>query len=818
MGKVNFKNISLILVCVMTFYLSAEIIEDHEIQLIYDLLKKNDFDSTSVNFLKDWSSSTKFKIPVVVDIINHPLQFPDFVSQQEKSIATKDIELMSGEISRILYDSKTDLTYIYNPYNDIVINDTKDIFSYVKLSWKTISALFQAAFSELSRDEVEKLIHLAYVIPMENQDETSYKAFFKEMELPEFDLEIEDYFEIIEKVDFIKMSDAFRISEIYFNDLVLKLQDFKFSNDKIITQESEFGTLCIGTTQADIYNDAYQFILDPGGNDQYLSDLHGDRKNPLLWTIDLAGDDFYFNKHISGLFNAFWGIALHLDVSGDDVYKGGDHSLSASWGCCSITDLSGDDIYETGLHSLGAASFGIALLLDEAGDDIYSVTEFGQGYAGTLALGLLADYAGNDLYYAGGKYLHKPLAPLDYRSMSQGFGYGVRPDLAGGIGILYDGSGNDRYNGGVYSQAVAYWYALGIIIDNAGNDFYTAVYYPQGSGIHLAGGFLYDQQGEDHYYSKHGPGQGAGHDYAVGFLVDRAGNDSYSVEGGNGLGLTNSVGVFLDVSGNDRYERNNASSYGFANKTRDSGGLGIFLDTGGEDYYAGSSSSNDSSWVNGTYGFGLDTLLVEAQETVKEMAQEEAAKIDSLAAIADIFAIASQWGVGSAAERVKKAGMILIKREEEAAEYIFNTQMDTKSGLVYRALKNFVKGSSTFHDYIPGLLADQDSLCVKNTMSLIGDLEDSTYVDTLKRFVDLNLYLNTALSALGRIKSDKSTLVLKDFRFNKSEKVRVITARGLKNIGSKYSNDLLLEMAYDSSFLIQTMIRFLKEEIADNGS
>ncbi len=800
--------------------LKTEVLENYEKQIIFDLLERNDFDSNSVNFLKDWSSTTRFKLPVVVDIINNPLQFPEFVSSQEELIKTKDIQLIIEEFSRILYDyeNESDLTANFNPdfldlYEEIEIQKNDDIFDYVIFSWGTVKTYLQEAVANLTDSEMDKLTYLAYAIPMEEMDTASYEEYFLKYDINEYELEIEDYFEIIEKVDFTKIGYAFWLSQHLLENLISKLKDFNFKNKKLITKESEFGTLCIGTKNTDVYDKEYQFILDPGGDDLYSGRLNSDRNNNLFWTIDLNGNDYYSNDEISGLLNAVWGIAQHFDLAGDDVYYGGDHSLSASFGCSSISDLAGNDIYEAGLHSLGAASFGISILNDEAGNDLYSITEFGEGYAGTLAIGLLADHAGNDLYYAGGKYLHEPLAPLDYRSMAQGFGYGVRPDLAGGIGILYDNSGNDRYNGGVYAQAVAYWYALGIIIDKEGNDFYTAVYYPQGSGIHLAGGFLYDQSGEDHYYSKHGPGQGAGHDYAVGFLVDRAGNDSYSVEGGNGLGLTNSVGVFLDVSGDDRYERRNSSSYGYANQARDSGGLGIFLDTGGEDSYPDTTRSNDSNWVKGTYGLGLDTLLVEEQKTVEKMAEEEAAGIDSLAEISVIFSIASQWGVGSAAKRVEIAGDILLDRENEAADYIFSTQMATKSGLVYRALEKFVKGSETFHNYIPDLLQHEDSLCVKNTMSLIGDLGDSTYIDTLYKFVKAELYLKTALSALGRIKSDKSAEILKDFRFADSEKIRVITARGLKKIGSDYSNELLFEMEDDPSFLIQTMIRLFKNKL-----
>lgn len=814
MQIITLRKFLFIILCFVNCFLFSEVINKTEQDLIFDLLKKNDFDSTSVNFLKDWSSDTKFKIPVVVDVINNPLQFVDFVSRMEELIKSKDSQKMNSEFSHILFDEDPEFQDFLNNKSDIPITHPYDVFDYVINAWEVAEQLFKNSFSDLSEEELSKLIYFSYMIPMEDQDSDKYDEFFLEYELDQYDLEMEDYVAIIEKVDFRKMMNAAEFFSQSFDELVLKVQTLEFTNVELMKMDTRFGTLCIGTCGDDSYDDDFSFILDPGGNDKYSGRLSGDWSNHFLWTIDLAGDDLYQNDQISSLFSAVWGMAIHLDLQGNDIYRGGDHALSAFFGYNRFTDISGDDIYVAGLHSLGAATCGITILTDETGSDIYSVSELGEGYAGTLAIGLLIDHEGNDLYYAGGKYLHAPLAPLDYRSLSQGFGYGIRPDMAGGIGILFDGTGNDRYNGAVYSQAVAYWYALGILIDNEGNDFYSSVYYPQGSGIHLAGGFLLDRAGEDHYYSKHGPGQGAGHDYAVGFLVDRGGDDSYSIEGGNGLGLTNSVGIFLDVSGNDSYERNNSNNYGHANEARGSGGLGIFLDTGGEDSYANQDCSNDTAWVSGTYGLGIDTLLVNQIEIVEKMAEAEAAQIDSLAEIAEIFSIASQWGVGSAAKRVEMAGEILIKRKTEAAEYIFSTQMGTKSALVYRALANFIEKSTTFQEFIPELLQHQDSLWVKNTISLIGEMNDSTYVDTLKSFVEKKKYLKTTLSALGNIKSNKSVDILNNFIKDDSEKIRVIVARGLKNIDTDYSRALLNEMENDPSFLIQTMIRLLKEKNA----
>ncbi len=495
--------------------------------------------------------------------------------------------------------------------------------------------------------------------------------------------------------------------------------------------------------------------------------------------LDLAGNDFYSSDEISGLFAAVGGMSINFDAEGDDIYEGDDISFASLFGYQLSWDTKGDDFYKAGLYSLAAGTFGISTLLDSCGNDIYSVTELGEGFGGTLGAGLLLDYCGADNYLAGGKYLHDPLAPHDYRTLAQGFGFGVRPYLGGGIGVLQDNSGNDSFQGGVYAQGVGYWYALGILIDGSGNDFYDAVYYPQGSGIHLAGGFLLDREGEDHYYSKHGPGQGAAHDYGVGFLVDRHGDDRYSVEGGNGLGLTNSVGIFLDAEGDDLYQ-SPTSQYGSGREARHSGSLGLFLDTGGSDIYPHERCKDDTFWTYGKFGFGFDTLMVaEGKTDIEKESEEKEKEIDSLATTEELFDIAAEWQVGNNKKRVEKAREFLLNREKETAEFIYNERLDTKSGLVFRAIKNFVENSDAYDPFIWRGLEHEDSLCVKNTMAIIGMTKDTVYIDTLHSFVQKEKYLETVLSTLGELHSDKSTEILKNFIEHHSEKIRVITARAL---------------------------------------
>ena len=813
--------LTILLISWMTIY--AEVITIEEKQLFNQMLQKNELDSTSLNFLKDWASDTQFKLPIILDILSQPMKFPSFVDNIETTIENQNPGDILTKFSDILFTnsikmnlSDNENTYICDIFKEYFMMEVKkprDIFSYVSYVWETADLHYRKAWESITFDEKTQLEYLSLTLWQEEQDSLKYKKYYNENEIIEYpDLEIDDLIPVLKKIDFQSFMKSALIFQTGLDVLKRNINYKEFKWKKKLEINTRWGRFCIGTDKDDKYNQSYSFVLDPGGNDTYRMAIQTDLNKPYYWIVDLSGDDHYVNHKIGGLFRVIFGMGAHLDIDGDDVYQGGDFCLSSFFGYHLGRDMNGNDIYSGGMHSLGASTFGISILLDEAGNDVYSVTEFGEGFGGTLGAGLLIDIIGNDLYYAGGKYLHDPLAPFDYRTLSQGFGFGVRPVMGGGIGIIYDGEGNDYYNGGVYAQAVAYWYALGIIIDRKGNDFYTAVYYPQGSGIHLAGGFLLDEEGEDHYYSKHGPGQGAGHDYAVGFLVDRAGNDIYSVEGGNGLGLTNSVGIFLDVSGDDRYERNSESSYGYANIARYSGGIGIFLDTNGNDFYPSDSLKNNYFWQRGTYGFGLDTLFFkESIESIEEIAEEKASDIDSLADIETIFEIASEWEVGSSKKRVSKARQILLNREKESALYIYENKMDTKSSLEYRAIKEFLKNSEEFRNYIPLALHNSDSLVAKNAIRFIGELADTSYIDSLKILITQNRYIPTVLSTLGKMKSDKSTAILQDFITSPSERLRVITARGLKQIDTELSRQLLISMKNDPSFLIRTMVRLIKK-------
>jgi hypothetical protein len=796
------------LLVIVPLLLGAQMITPDEMDIYDSMLARQQLNLQSVNFLKDWAGDTRLKIPTVTRAINQPFTLPALADDFRQQLKQPEPDSLFAFIGQMLYESSVVVPQAPQLPQQLT---PQSIATYFTALCDAANELHQRMWRHLDANRQAELRDYMLSLYQEPQDSLRYRDYYRQQGIRQFlDGDSAELIAMIQRLDFAAGVSAARLFSAGCNQLYAAVQATPLLLAKPREIATPWGLCQFGTSGDDAFTGPAVLRYDPAGNDDYFGTMGSDFDHPFFCHIDLAGDDRYQTSHIGGLFGVQSGAGFVRDAAGRDCYRGSDIALSALFGFLDFADAAGDDVYDLGLFAAGAAAYGIALVTDASGNDTYRITQFGEGFGGTLGCGLLQDAQGNDLYYAGGRYDHAPLAPYDFRSMAQGFGFGGRPDFAGGIGILHDSQGNDRYNGGVYAQGVGYWYALGLLLDEAGNDFYTAVYYPQGSGIHLAGGLLFDGAGEDHYYSKHGPGQGAGHDYGVGFLVDRAGNDTYSVEGGNGLGITNSVGVFLDAWGDDQYAGHHANSYGYANKTRDSGGIGLFLDAGGQDAYLQPFCANDSLWTRGTFGAGLDTLFAAPPQPIQAEADTLAATVDSLAAIDEIFTLASRWGVGNEAKRVKRAGEILLQRDAESAQYIYEHAMDSKSSLVYRAIATYAKVSVQFNPYLLKALEHSDSLVVKNAISLLGTTADTLSIGRLEAFLARSTYITTVLGALGAMKSDSVLPVLQRYMDDSSEKVRVVVARGFKRINTPAAQALLAAMADDPSFIIQTMVRLHK--------
>ena len=377
-------------------------------------------------------------------------------------------------------------------------------------------------------------------------------------------------------------------------------------------------------------------ILDTGGEDTY-NNLPSNRTvtNWASTVIDTAGDDKYISDPNLGLKgvaefqgrkggvgkgpgSACLGYSYLIDSRGDDVYASHLAGIgSAVFGVASVIDRGGNDRYDGYGDCEGYGFFGLGLLEDSYGRDLYQCFNQGQGFGGTQGLGALIDREGNDNYVANDTEIDfaSPQSDKHNVSFAQGAASGRRADyidghcLSGGVGLLFDEQGDDKYSCGVFGQGVGYWQGTGFLWDAAGVDQYVGQWYVQGAAAHFAIGYLQDQAGNDIYKAGMNMALGAGHDFSIGALIDDAGDDSYT--GPNlslGAGNANGLGIFADLLGNDFYSasgvclgRSGEPVVGNARERALS--LGVFMDLGGQDSYPVSATyarnaERISNWLN----------------------------------------------------------------------------------------------------------------------------------------------------------------------------------------------------------------------------
>jgi hypothetical protein len=310
--------------------------------------------------------------------------------------------------------------------------------------------------------------------------------------------------------------------------------------------ESVIGTVSIGTRGNDRHAADAAVIVDPAGDDTY-------ERGPVAAgavsvIVDLGGDDRYRGSDLVS-----HGLAAILDFAGNDAYESAGPAWGAAFvGASVLVDYGGDDVYQSGHFGQGAAAAGIGALIDHDGNDGYRLRAGGQGLGLAGGLGLLWDRAGDDRYVAAG--LRDAFDRGGGISFAQGAATGVRTALGGGIGILRDDAGHDDYAAEMFAQGTAYYYGLGLLWDRDGDDYYRAVRYAQGNGVHQAVGVLRDESGGDRYELSVGVGQGMGLDLAVGILADMAGDDRYAAPTlAQGSATANGVGLMLDVGGEDEW-------------------------------------------------------------------------------------------------------------------------------------------------------------------------------------------------------------------------------------------------------------------------
>jgi len=474
----------------------------------------------------------------------------------------------------------------------------------------------------------------------------------------------------------------------------------------------------------------------------------------------------------------------------------------------------------------GAGAFGVGVLLDLGEGNDYLHADFhGQGFAWVGGFGLLRNEKGNDVYDAGGEHLHYPLFDDRFQSLSQGFSIGMRPYASGGVGLLVDDQGNDRYACDIYGQGASYWFSYGGLVDRDGNDTYTLGQYGQGGGIHLAVGCLIDLAGQDLYYNMHGVGTGGAHDFAVGLLVDRAGDDYYAGSGGTmGGALTNSFAMLLDAAGNDGYSAVKVKhAEGGGRAARGMGSIGLLIDLAGKDLH-GTRHLDGASWSKEQYGAGIDLpdepapggkppprrprlSEEEVDARIKKRAwNEHAARFD----LDKLWKIACEWAVGEMADVVPRALEQFHAMGDPAFEKALSL-VGTKKNLEDRAVSKLLKlfGERSV-DPLVGMLKADDHLRRAQAARFLADLGAKRAAPDLLPLLRDEKTKRAALDALTRLDAKEHWQAVLPLLADPVERTRVTAVRSLEKFGAKAATSALIQkLSGDEMFTV----RFAAEDV-----
>jgi hypothetical protein len=340
--------------------------------------------------------------------------------------------------------------------------------------------------------------------------------------------------------------------------------------------------------------DDFFLLVDAGGDDTYSGDTAAnlDLFHPVTALLDLAGNDRYEPSYAFDIADGtmpsqkkkgarqaagFFGIAVLVDGAGDDSYLC--TNFCQGYGLFGVgvhIDRGGNDTYKGYAYSQGAAEFGYGLLLDTGGGkDSYETYQLSQGYGGTRGIGWLVDDGGDDDYLA----IEDPIID-DWAgegtnwSGAQGFGFGAR--------IFPQGSTPGTYLSG----------GLGGLFDLGGNDHFKCAVMCQGFGYFFGAGLLYDKAGDDDYVVSHKYGMGAATHQSIGLFFDGGGADTHTylghgpTGGGEGVGLGYDLGVAFHIDrGNENDSYDFPVEIGWIMGVTRHPALGVLINEGGDDSY-----------------------------------------------------------------------------------------------------------------------------------------------------------------------------------------------------------------------------------------
>ncbi len=598
------------------------------IDTINQTLNYISIDTSDVGFNPNWVDRDSFRLNIVDKFMRRPLGIPGYLKSNSDSLLDSKRTVIEKyfQLSNCLQFPEYSQQLIFPTYRDRTLAEL-ETFKKIRKDCDSLAPYIESTLFGLSASA--SLSNVREFTPEEQRFFIDTFTVFLQEEEKDADRPLEE----LDQIQQFHESLAVRLKQItdhrnprdlsiaYGTPIVAyeRLTEWLERNPDLVEKlvhcdllskfkdvQTPLGRIAVRGIGNDTYEGFYDLIIDLGGDDEYYLSRSEEFHNQII--IDLAGNDKYFalSDHVMGA--GFFSTGILDDWSGNDIYIANKFSQGCGlFGTGILIDRAGDDLYRGDIGCQAASSFGVGLLLDYEGRDTYNSALYSQGFGFIMGASALVDNSGNDSYTAGWKYGDILRYEDHYVSLSQGFGYGLRPYFSGGIGLLVDGAGNDQYSADIFGQGASYWYALGGLIDYGGNDNYIAYQYAQGAATHMCVATLVDISGEDLYSSK-GVSQGCGHDIAFGLLLDCNGNDQYSATDlSQAAGSANGIGMLIDLRGDDGHiARVQMNTHGYGNPRREFGSIGLFLDLQGLDAYRGYGKDN-SFWVTQSkWGIGAD--------------------------------------------------------------------------------------------------------------------------------------------------------------------------------------------------------------------
>ena len=595
--------------------------------------------------------------------------------------------------------------------------------------------------------------------------------------------------------------------------LAAELKTNRFTEPFYAETDTELGRIIVNNRSHVTFTNEAFLILDTGHDNVYLNSAGGANglaSRPISIVIATGDNNQFVARRSFSQGAGVFGIGILAALGSNATFAAKHVSQGAGlFGCGMLMTGPGRQTFDADTFCQGAGYYGVGILWQRGGDTTYQARQMAQGFGGPGGCGLLLDSGGNDVYLAGGKYACDWL-PGHYFSLAQGFGYGMRPFAGGGVGILCDVAGEDRYVADVYGQGASYWYATGLLLDLAGNDTYQAHQYCQGAGIHLSSGALVDFAGND-TYTAHAICQGAAHDYAVGLLIDRAGDDTYTgATTAQGSALNTSVAMLLDHAGNDFYagrDPTQSQAAGHDGGKRECGAIALLLDLAGQDIYS-QGQTNNTTWLKPWYGAGLDaewTNVVGGQTPRLPLPAGEAPvlyrPVDVHHPIERLVrrAISDKPDAGQAWAELKHLGT-------EALPYLLS-RLDSSNVLLKAKVEELVDHLGT--NSIPALIAGIDATTNDEVARLCCyflarfDTNARAAIPHVLPLLDREKVRGTALYTLGHLRAQEAYAPAIRALSDDREVVRMRAAQALGRIGDRRAIPALIGRLEDEFWTVR---------------